>query len=158
SICNDKAYSYVEINKLNVPFVPTFFLTKEQLSITLPLSYPFVLKPTNGRGGQEVFYVDTDEALSKAKLSFTSNQLIAQDANVMLGHDVRVFIIGKKIIAAVLRKNKNDFRANFKLGGDAILYHLSSEEHALITKIVNHFNFGLVGIDFLIGKNGELLF
>jgi len=81
-----------------------------------------------------------------------------QSADVMLGKDLRVFVIGKEIIAAVLRVNKNDFRANYKLGGDAILYTLSDKEKKMIQQIIDHFDFGLVGIDFLIGNNGELLF
>src|SRR5690625_6839454 len=75
-----------------------------------------------------------------------------------MGKDLRVFVIGKQIIAAVLRVNNNDFRANFKLGGSAFLYHLTIDEVEMINKIINHFDFGLVGIDFLIDKEGNLLF
>lgn len=69
-----------------------------------------------------------------------------------------MFVVGKEIIGAVMRENSQDFRANFKLGGSARLYELQENELAIINKITSHFNFDMVGIDFLIDLDGELLF
>src|SRR5699024_2655550 len=75
-----------------------------------------------------------------------------------IGKDLRVFVIGKKIIAAVLRVNNNDLRANFKLGRSAFVYHITIEEVEMINKIINNFDYGLVGIDFLIDIEGNFHF
>lgn len=157
-IANHKSWTYNEISTLDIPVLPTYFTTKHALPVNPPLSYPFVVKEATGRGGKEVYYVTSEEKWQHVSELVQSNDLIIQDANVQLGKDLRVFVIGKEIIAAVLRKNENDFRANFTLGGTAHLYYLSAEERKLIEKIVHHFDFGLVGIDFLISHDGELIF
>ncbi len=72
--------------------------------------------------------------------------------------DLRVYVIGDEIIAAVLRTARKGFKSNFSLGGDVRLYQLSEEEKQIIKIIIDQFDFGLVGIDFIIGDRGELIF
>ncbi|HKL80134.1 MAG TPA: hypothetical protein VJ888_06825 [Mobilitalea sp.] len=72
--------------------------------------------------------------------------------------DLRVYVIGKEIVAAVLRTAREGFKANFSLGGEVSLYRLTEEEQKLVYKIINQFDFGLVGIDFIIGDQKELIF
>lgn len=157
-ICNHKAKTYIEMNRLKIPMMPTYFATKKAIPNEPPLPFPFVVKEATGRSGKQVHlcrsFADWNHALS----SLATNDFVIQSADVQLGKDVRVFVIGKEIISAVLRVNENDFRANFKLGGKAVPYTLSNEEKKLINKIINHFDFGLVGIDFFIGHDGELFF
>lgn len=155
-ICNNKSATHIEVAKLGVPAVETFHFTSYPL--TPPLPYPFVLKAVNGRSGSEVFLIENKQAYLNSQNRINKNPFIIQSANVRIGKDLRVFVIGKKIIAAVLRESTNDFRANFKLGGTATFYDLNENEIKTINKIVDHFDFGLVGIDFLIDKDGYLLF
>jgi len=157
-ICNDKATTYMEMNALQVPVVPSYFIHKAALPKSIPFPFPFILKQTNGRGGKEVFFIHNEIDWEKAIEQCANHALVLQSANVILGRDVRVFIIGKEIIAAVLRKNDTDFRANFKLGGTAERFELNKRDQNMIMKIVERFDFGLVGIDFLVGTNGELFF
>lgn len=157
-ICNDKVLTHLEVNQLNIPTVDTYFYKIDLLRSTPPLAYPFVTKEANGRSGKQVYYIKSLQDWKSCLTKLKSDQIIVQKADVQLGKDVRVFVVGKMIIAAVLRHNESDFRANYKLGGEAIPYELKRHEIDMIKKIVDHFQFGLVGIDFLIGKNGELLF
>ncbi|HLR69910.1 MAG TPA: hypothetical protein VK085_00585, partial [Pseudogracilibacillus sp.] len=90
--------------------------------------------------------------------TLNTTDLVIQSTQVQPGKDVRVFIVGKEIVGAVLRENKDDFRANFKLGGTATWYPLHSEQIKMINKIIHHFDFAMVGIDFLIGPDDEFLF
>ena len=155
-ICNDKSATHIEVAKLGIPAVKTFHY--ESYPKTPPLPYPFILKTINGRSGSEVFLIENNEDYLNSKLKINNEDFVIQAIQSQIGKDLRVFVIGKKIIAAVLRVNNNDFRANFKLGGSAFLYHLTIDEVEMINKIINHFDFGLVGIDFLIDKEGNLLF
>ena len=158
TICNHKMLTHMEVNKLHIPMVPTYFTSKKTLSENPPITYPLVIKEASGRSGKQVHLIKNHEEWKMAFSTLSTNDIIIQSANVELGKDVRVFVIGKEIIGAVLRVNKNDFRANFKLGGDAEPFTLSAADRKMIQKIIDHFDFGLVGIDFLIGKDGELLF
>jgi len=155
---NDKRLTYFEMQKLGIPIVDTYFTTAYSFPESPPLNFPLVVKEATGRGGKEVFYITSEDEWNRVLEHISSNELVIQQANVKLGRDIRVFVIGKEIIAAILRKSDHDFRANFTLGGTAELYELSEEEQSLVKKILEHFDFGFVGIDFLISEDGNLLF
>nr|WP_026681294.1 ATP-grasp domain-containing protein [Priestia megaterium] len=157
-ICNDKALTHHRMHNLRIPMVDTLYSKKQYLTDTPPLAYPFIIKETAGRGGKQVFLIENDQQYTSISQVLANTELIVQPSTVEHGKDIRVFIVGKEIIAAVKRENDKDFRANFKLGGSASLYDLSDKERSMIQSIVNHFDFGMVGIDFLISYNGELLF
>src|SRR5699024_4935353 len=120
-----------------------------------PLSYPFVLKAVNGRSGSEVFFIDNKSDFLNTEKKMNNQNFIIQSADVQYGKELRVFVIGKKIIAAVLRVSTADFRATYKLGGTATLSHLNANESNLIKIVIHHVGFGLVGIEFLINNEGD---
>ncbi|SDM98002.1 ATP-grasp domain-containing protein [Sediminibacillus halophilus] len=157
-LCNNKAVTHQRLTALGIPMVDTIFLQKNLLSEHLPVPVPFVVKEATGKGGQQVYKInDLDDWLS-VRQKIESSDIIIQGCAVLPGKDLRVFVVGKEIVGAVLRSNEHDFRANYKLGGTAEWYELSAEEIRLIRKIVNHFPFSLVGIDFLFSNSGTLLF
>ncbi|MDE7124843.1 MAG: hypothetical protein K2N83_05095, partial [Eubacterium sp.] len=82
---------------------------------------------------------------------------VYQKAASDLGKDLRVWLIGGRIIASVLRESKSDFRANFCLGGNAYIYKLSEEETALVKKISSLVDYDYIGIDFVFNK-GKIVF
>lgn len=157
-ICNHKSLTHLEMNRLNIPMVDMNFMKKEHLSETAPMSFPYVIKEATGRSGKQVYMIQNEQDWEQYYQEPDETDLVIQSTQVQTGKDVRVFIVGKEIVGAVLRENKNDFRANFKLGGTATWYPLHSEQIKMINKIIHHFDFDMVGIDFLIGLNGEFLF
>ncbi|TMN21086.1 ATP-grasp domain-containing protein [Lentibacillus cibarius] len=160
-ICNNKALTHFHLSKLDVPTADTMFVPKgTPLPAEAPMPFPFVVKDTGGRGGKQVHLVISDTSWNNLRARFTDNHdLIIQSAtNVQQGKDVRVFVIGERIIGAVLRENKHDFRANFKLGGSASWYSLTDQEQKIVHKITGYFQFGMAGIDFLLDNDGCLLF
>ncbi|MFD2046226.1 RimK family alpha-L-glutamate ligase [Ornithinibacillus salinisoli] len=157
-ICNHKALTHLEVSKLRIPMVDTYFFNKKNFTSKAPLPFPFVIKEATGRGGNQVYLVENKEQWVQCRSKLVSHDVIVQRCQVQLGKDIRVFVVGKEIIGAVLRESKTDFRANFKLGGSAKWYALNKEETKLINKIIHHFDFGMVGIDFLINPDGSLLF
>ncbi|MGJ9457107.1 ATP-grasp domain-containing protein [Oceanobacillus sp. CF4.6] len=156
SICNNKALTHHHINQLGLPMVDTIYSKRESIQDTPPLAYPFIAKEVSGRGGKQVYYIENAMDWMNCKMSIQTD-IIIQSSDVQLGKDLRVFVVGKEIVAAVLRESSTDFRANYKLGGSAQLYKLNEEEENLIHQIIKTFDFGMVGIDFLIGHEDELL-
>src|SRR5690625_5561883 len=94
------------------------------------------------------FLIENNEDYLNSQLKINNEDFVIQAIQSQMGKDLRVFVIGKQIIAAVLRVNNNDFRANFKLGGSAFRYHLNRDEIIIINKIIDHSYFILFGIDF----------
>ncbi|APC48124.1 ATP-grasp domain-containing protein [Virgibacillus halodenitrificans] len=156
-ICNDKALTHHHIKDLGIPMVDTIFQHNKSLPKKSPLPLPCVVKEVSGKGGKQVYFIRNQQEWDKVS-KIATNNLIVQSCNVQLGKDLRVFVVGKNIIGAVLRQSNNDFRANYKLGGTATLFKLSNEQASMIQDIIDYFDFDMVGIDFLFDKTGDILF
>ncbi len=154
-ICNDKQRTYQYMSSLGIPTVDTTFHRKG--SSIAAQNLPKVIKPCGGHGGEGVSLVQNEEEL-KQKAREMEGDFILQDVAPQSGKDLRVYVIGKQIIAAMLRESEADFRANYSLGGKASVYTLNPDETALIGRITGAFSFGLAGIDFLFDKDNNLLF
>ncbi|PAD21788.1 ATP-grasp domain-containing protein [Terribacillus saccharophilus] len=157
ALANDKIKTHLEIAKLNIPMVDMHFQTSAPLPQP-PLAFPFVWKTASGRGGKEVHLVENDAQYRLLQQQYAAQSVLMQQLATTPGKDVRVFVIGKDIIAAVLRSSDQDFRANYSLGGSASLYTLSMKEQLLVRRIIDHYDFCFVGIDFLFDENGSFLF
>ena len=127
------------------------FMQKNGIEI-MPVNYggvPAVKKAVNGKGGTEVFMINEKEPFE--------NGYVYQKPASDLGKDLRVWLINGKIEASVLRESKVDFRANFCLGGRAVLYELSDEEKNLIYNISSLIKYDYIGIDFVF-NSGKIVF
>jgi glutathione synthase/RimK-type ligase-like ATP-grasp enzyme len=61
------------------------------------------------------------------------------------------------MITAMIRVSTNDFRSNYCLGGMVYPYSLSKEERKMVEEVIDQFEFGMVGIDFIF-HNGKMVF
>ncbi|WP_404453273.1 ATP-grasp domain-containing protein [Virgibacillus necropolis] len=157
-ICNNKELTHHHVHNLDIPMVDTIFTKQNQFSRIKHFDYPFVAKESTGRGGNQVFLIKNEQDWQNCIPKINSKTIVLQSSDVIHGKDLRVFVVGTEIVGAVLRENKDDFRANYKLGGSAAWYKVNNEEVELINKIIDHFQFDMVGIDFLFSKDGKLLF
>ncbi|MFD1362916.1 ATP-grasp domain-containing protein [Lentibacillus salinarum] len=159
-ICNHKGLTHHHVNKLAVPMANTlYWSSKNDLSGPAPMPFPFVTKTASGRSGKDVHLVTNINEWEQLKHTPFTDDLVIQSArDIQFGKDVRVFVVGTDIIGAVLRDNKHDFRANYKLGGSATWYALAKHEITLVKQITEYFRFGMVGIDFLLDQNGRFVF
>lgn len=168
-ICNDKAKTYQYLSKTGIAMVDTSFYTnnlaREVLNNLAP-GKSHVIKAVDGHGGSQVFLYNKD-GQEKDDISHNVEEIVSgigkSDIVVqpVVGHrhqDLRVYVIGCEIIGAVLRTAKEGFKSNFSLGGEVQFYYLGEEERIIIDKIISQFDFGLVGIDFIIGDSGQLIF
>ena len=158
-ICNHKGRTHQLVNSHHMPSVHTLLCNKKYTNINhLAFDYPMILKSIDGHGGSEVFMLASQQELKVALDKLPSDDFILQQPCGKPGIDIRVFALGKEIIAAVKRHNPNHFKSNYSLGGNAIGYTLSSFEEALVRNILNLLDFDLVGIYFILDENGQLLF
>lgn len=162
-VCNDKAKTYQYLARTKIAMPDTEFYKNFQLDdLMSTLNEARVIKAVGGHGGSQVFLVDpaatSDKEISEAKKALSGSDLVVQPKIGNRNQDLRVYVIGKEIIAAVLRTSKQGFRANYSLGGEVRLYELNKEEKALVKLIIDQFDFGLVGIDFIVADDGKLIF
>ncbi len=108
---------------------------------------PLVEKPSDGRGGKGVRLIES------GRVDFRKGFVYQKPAS-QLGRDLRVWLIGGRIICAVLRTNEKDFRANYCLGGTASVYALNQSERELVYKIASLVKYDYIGIDFVFDGGG----
>lgn len=154
-ICNNKAKTYQYLAQFHIPMIDTAFYYSNVLEAVLKekKSTQEVIKAVDGHGGSKVFL--TSQQPTKELMY---SDFVVQPLTGRKHQDVRVYVIGKTIISAICRTAKEGFKSNFSLGGTVEVYHLSEIQENAVRKIIDVFEFGLVGIDFLIGDNDELIF
>ncbi|MBQ7348829.1 MAG: RimK family alpha-L-glutamate ligase [Clostridia bacterium] len=120
------------------------------------LGLPMIIKEAYGSFGAQVYLADT---LNKAKEIVTKiapkDFVFQQFIETSRGKDLRVNVVGGKVVATILRKNDNDFRSNITLGGDMEPFILDKTQEKLAIKACNALGLDFAGVDVLFGENGE---
>lgn len=169
-IANNKDLTYKYFQSMDIECLPYIcnsidnFLSlprNEFLTSISVLGYPLVLKPTDGHGGKDISLVTNNttliETLSSLYVTDKSRNFIIQKFASDPGLDLRVYVMGNKILAGILRSSISDFRSNFSLGGQAALHNLSKEESELVARISSAFNSDFIGIDFVYNNGMPIL-
>lgn len=159
-ICNDKAKTHQFLGEYRIPTLNTIFTNVGDCKKNyMDFDYPKVVKEVGGHGGTAVFLVESDLQFKSILSTFNNNMnLIIQEQSKVIGKDLRVYMLGKRIISSILRTSQNgDFRANYSLGGHTELYNLSRNEERIVTSITTLLNADYIGIDFLFNEDGTLL-
>lgn len=116
-----------------------------------------VVKVSNGTKGRGVVLSpdkDTTKAIAAALNASRDESYIVQDfLSESAGVDIRAYVVGDKVIAAMERRAKSGFRSNLHLGGVGTPIVLTHEESALAIKAARALGLNTAGIDFMRGKN-----
>ena len=157
-IANNKGITY-EFLKDVVPFLAVKYGNEiiESKIENKGFEYPYVIKSCSGHGGSQVFLVNNSKEEEQAVKAMNGQEYVVQQCCSDLGRDVRVYIIGNKIIKAVLRTSTESFRSNYSLGGKVQEYTLNNEEKAMVERIVDKLSLDYAGIDFTF-NNGKAVF
>lgn len=153
-ICNDKRLTHQLISRITRTMDTVFLRGDESTS---PLPYPVVIKDVFSCGGRGVYLANNDQAFLESVAKIPSGSALAQSLSDTPGKDVRAYVLGKEIIAVFMRRADHDFRSNIGQGGDATPFVLQPEDERVVREIINLFDFGLVGIDFIFHE-GKLVF
>lgn len=122
---------------------------------------PLILKLTESTHGEGVLLAETKkaaEALINAFRGIGSDFLVQEFIREAGGSDIRCFVVGKKVIAAMQRKAvKGEYRSNLHRGGSAEVIRLRPEERALAVRAAQVMGLDLAGVDILRSSHGPLV-
>ena len=149
SIGNNKWENYLFGIENEIPMIDT---VKCGEGVSLP-AYPFVMKEISGHGGHEVYWVNNSEKYERL-LSRPGKAYIAQRAISEHTKDLRVYMLGEKILTSVLRSSSGDFRSNYSRGGEIKLFEPDSDVREIAFKVQRLLDSDFIGIDF-IPENGK---
>ena len=157
-ICNHKGKTIQYIHDhSNLAVIPTRTFGNQELSRELLSDYQdHVIKAVDGHGGKQVFR--TTDSWEQIREAMGTSDFIIQPFVKGPGIDLRVYVIGDRIVGAVERQAKNNFRANYSLGGCVRFFCCGEKEKELVNTICGLFSFGLVGIDFIMDEMGNWIF
>ncbi len=164
-ICDDKALTYLQLanHGIRMPktiIAPKVFVSLEDDShlgqVIEILSFPMVIKETFGSFGEQVYLIKNEQQLrQKAKELQHKPHLFQEYIASSYGRDVRLNVVGDRVVAAMLRKSDQDFRANVTAGGKMYRYQPTEEEEKLAVRCSQIVGADFAGVDLLFGENDE---
>ncbi|BBF42073.1 ribosomal protein S6 glutaminyl transferase [Lachnospiraceae bacterium KM106-2] len=169
-ICDDKSYTELVLRNAGIPMPKTILAPKtfdtvgycdqQFLEVVIQkFGFPFVVKECFGSFGQQVYLCKDRKDLGDI-LSLTGAKpiLFQEFIESSFGKDVRIQVVGEKVIASMYRYSENgDFRANISNGGKMKPYTPSEEEKDLAIKCCQIIGLDFAGVDLLFGENGKIL-
>lgn len=147
AVANDKWLTYQAASGLGLPTMPTAYAA--EVCKTSPYGYPVVAKSRAGHGGAEVFKIEDEKGYRAFFKTHSVEEYIVQKLCSEPGIDMRVYVLGGEILAAVLRQSETDFRSNFSLGGTVRLVDPPAEICEMVAALQTKFAFDFVGVDFI---------
>jgi ribosomal protein S6--L-glutamate ligase len=122
---------------------------------------PLVIKLLEGTQGIGVVLTETNKAAESVIDAFwglQANILIQEYIKEAGGTDIRCFVIGSKVVAAMQRHaREGEFRANLHRGGSAGPVTLTSEERVMAIRAAKVIGLNVAGVDILRSDRGPLV-
>ena len=170
ALSDDKALTWLTLAKRGLPMPDTILAPKTYPAIGYPtlafadeaaqrLGLPLVLKECFGSFGQQVYLLDSVEALARKLEALAGTPMLMQRlVRESYGRDARINVVGGRVIASILRESRNgDFRSNVTLGGGMTAYEPTEAEAALALEAAAALGLDFAGVDVLFGVDGPLL-
>ena len=122
---------------------------------------PLIIKLLEGAQGRGVVLAETQkaaESVINAMKSLNANLLVQEFIKEAGGKDLRCFVIGGKVIAAIERSAAlGDFRSNIHQGGSATAVRITPAERKLAIAAARALDLDVAGVDIIRSERGPLL-
>jgi ribosomal protein S6--L-glutamate ligase len=122
---------------------------------------PHVIKLNEGAQGQGVLLAEKRSAaqgMIEAFRGLYANFLVQEFIREAKGADLRCFVVGGKVIAAMQRQAVDgDFRSNIHRGGTALAVVLTQQETDVAIHAARVMGLGIAGVDLLRSHRGPLV-
>jgi ribosomal protein S6--L-glutamate ligase len=164
ALARHKGLTADRLKAAGVDHVPTTYLddlAALEHFLGLHMHWPLVIKPARGSGGRGVVLcVDLVTAQTAAEPWLAAGQGVVVQPFIAEadGSDLRVWVIGSKVAAAMRRQAPNgEFRANLHQGGQARAIELTSNEKTLAVQAASALGLEVAGVDILRSRRGPVV-
>ena len=154
-----KAMQILSRHRIGIP-VTSYVRVKEAVlpAIQAVGGAPVIIKVLEGTQGVGVILADTTkiaEAIIETLQSARQNVLIQKFVKESKGKDIRAFVVGRKVVAAMRRSAQGEeFRSNVHRGGTVESVKLPPEYEETAIQAAQIFNLHVAGVDMLEGADG----
>ena len=122
---------------------------------------PLVIKLLEGTQGVGVVLADTKTAAESVIQAFNglkTNILVQEYIAESGGSDIRCFVVGDKVVAAMKRQGpEGEFRSNLHRGGSATAVRITPEERATAVRAARIMGLNMAGVDILRSNHGPVV-
>ncbi len=156
--CKNKMLTHQLLASAAIPTPQTIFNHAGEYGYgelcTLFGSRRFIVKRIDGAKGEGVFLVGSEEEFNAARAECGAEYICQQFVEESCGRDVRVWVIGGRAVAAVLRYSDTSFKSNFSQGGKVAAFELTPEMSELAERAAGALGLEFAGIDLLFAGDG----
>ncbi len=157
-----RAHQILSRKKLGMPLTGYAHSTKNTDDlITMMGGAPLVIKLLEGAQGKGVILAETKKAAESVIEAFRGLEahfLVQEFIKESAGSDIRCFVIGDKVIAAMMRKAQDgDFRSNLHAGGSAEKIKITPAERKLAVAGAKAMGLDVAGVDIVRSDRGPLI-
>jgi ribosomal protein S6--L-glutamate ligase len=122
---------------------------------------PLVIKLLEGTQGIGVVLAETKkaaESVIEAFMGLKANIMVQEYIKEAGGADIRCFVIGDKVVAAMKRQaQEGEFRSNLHRGGSAEVIKLTPEERSTAVRSAKIMGLNVAGVDILRSNHGPVV-
>jgi ribosomal protein S6--L-glutamate ligase len=122
---------------------------------------PLVIKLLQGTQGIGVVLAETHnaaESVIQAFMGLKANIMVQEFIKEADGSDIRCFVVGDKVVAAMKRQAAaGEFRSNLHRGGSASLIRLTPEERSTAVRAAKIMGLNVCGVDMLRSNHGSVI-
>jgi ribosomal protein S6--L-glutamate ligase len=122
---------------------------------------PHVIKLNEGSQGQGVLLAEkysASQSVIEAFRGLYANFLVQEFIREADGADIRCFVVGGKVVAAMRRQGREgEFRSNLHRGGSATAAQLSATEVDTALRAARTMSLNVAGVDLLRSRRGPLV-
>lgn len=152
------------MNKAAIPIPSTLFsVNPENIAEQIDLlgGAPIIIKLQEGTHGSGVILAESKKSAKSiidTMYSTNTHILLQEFIKESNSEDIRAFVVGNQVVAAMKRKGlDDDFRSNIHRGGSGSKIDLTSEEEQIAIKAAQLLNLDIAGVDLIRSKRGPLL-
>lgn len=122
---------------------------------------PLVIKILEGTQGVGIVLAETKkaaESVIEAFIGVNVNIIVQEFIKESDGADIRAFVLGDKVVAAMKRQAEpGDFRSNIHRGGTASIVKITKEERETAVAAAKTMGLKMAGVDMLRSNRGPLV-
>ncbi len=125
---------------------------------TRVLGLPLVIKEAYGSFGAQVYLAKTIVEAKNIVISLGHKDFVMQEfISESCGRDVRVNVVGGRVVSAMERFNESDFRSNISNGGRMKKIEISAEMEKSAIDAAEAIGLDFAGVDVLFGKDSPIV-
>jgi ribosomal protein S6--L-glutamate ligase len=160
----DKLRSLQILSRKGIPMPVTGFASSTRDThglIEMVGGAPLIIKLLEGTQGIGVVLAETQQAAESVIDAFrglNANILVQEFISESRGADLRCFVVGQKVVAAMLRTApEGEFRANIHRGGPGSKVKLTPEERSIALSAAKALGLRVAGVDMIRSQHGALV-